>query len=233
MKNISAILITVIVVAGLVGASTYYLTTQKTTQVKNDLQDQINGLNAKFANSNSAANDVVAADTNSNSNTDVAINSNVNSSTAVVDSGATSDAFTLAKLKSATVVISGINYVLTDGAYTHPGNGPFDLEVPSTITLDQKNIAIDTKNANQAAIILAVGGVRHGGATTNFNELEIMTNNAGTPKYLARTLLNDYYQSTISSVAFVSDVVTVKLTPAEGTATTVVYKLVSGALVKQ
>jgi hypothetical protein len=103
--------------------------------------------------------------------------------------------------------------------------------VPSTITLDQKNIAIDSANPNQAAIILAVGGMRDAGATVDFNELEIMTNNSGVPKYLARILPESLYQSTINSISFASNVVTISIVPFQQTvAVTKTYRLAGSTL---
>ncbi len=237
MKTFLVIVVSCLVTAGLAGAGVYYLLNNKVGQNKDSLQSQINDLASKYTNSQGNSEDT------SNSNIDDSNSNSVSASTstaatntnqaAASTSNTPTDAFSLAKLKTATVVVSDVNYQLSAGKYTHPGVAPFDPEVPATLTLDQKNIAVDTTNPNQAAIIVAIGGMRHAGATVNCNELEIMTNNNGAPKYLTRVLLDGYTQTTVSSISFASNVVSVTYVPIGGTSTTTVHKLINNVLVKQ
>jgi len=141
------------------------------------------------------------------------------------------DVFSLANLKVTSVTISGTSYKLTNGTYTHPGTGPFENGVPETIVLDESHIAVDSANADQAAIILQIHA-RLGGGNATFNELEIMNNVSGTPTYVARVALNNNEQSTIDSVAFASNIVTVHMT-VSGVAVTASYKLSGTTLIKQ
>jgi cytoskeletal protein RodZ len=226
-KTVWVVIVTAIIAGGLAGSGTYYYVHAKATTDKNNLQNQIDTASKKVE-SLTAQLKAASSTTTSTSSTTA-----TPSSTTPTSSTATTNIFSLTNLESATIDVSGTEYQLTNGVYTHPGNGPFDTDVPSTITLDQKNIAVDSANANQAAIVLAVGSMRHGGATTNFNELEIMTNSSGTPKYLARILLNDYSGSTVNSVSFASNVVTVNLTPADETSKTVTYQLANGTLTQK
>ncbi len=228
MKSFWAFFILFLVIIGLVGGGAYYIYHTKIARDRDNLQQQITDLNKKYgasvtANSNSE-------DSNTNTNTVVApIQTNSNS--AVVTP--TDDVFSLTNLQKATVVVSAINYKLNNGVYTNPGTGPFAPEIPSTITLDQNHIVVDAANPTRAAIILEVGGVRHAGATVAFPEAEIMTNEAGVPTYLARVLLTDYVKATITSVAFASNVLTIKLTPSGGITETLIYKLSGNTLTKQ
>ena len=216
-----AVLGTGIVAVGL----TYYLINSAATRDKDDLQTQISSLSTKLSDTEGSLSSALSSSSSSSSDS-----SSSSSSAAVTSSSSSSatvsSAFSLTNLKAASVVVSGTTYKLTDGIFKQVGDGPFNPEIPATITLDQKNYAVDTANANQAAIILALGGMRHVGATVNPTEIEIMTNNAGTPKYAARVLLDGYYECTVNSIAFASNIVTVNFTRV-GTTTvkTVSYKL--------
>jgi len=150
-----------------------------------------------------------------------------------IDNTATNNIFSATNLNSATVSVGGIDYTLANGTYTHPGDGPFNPEVPGTITFDQNHIVVDSANANQAAIILQMGGMRHGGSSVTPAALEIMTNNSNTPKYFASVILNNYYKTVIDSLTFASNIVTIKMTGPENTKQTVSYKLSGNSLIKQ
>jgi len=147
----------------------------------------------------------------------------------------TSNIFTTAALDGATVKMGGSNYTMSNGSYVHPGTGPFGPGTYDSIVLDANHIAVDSANASQAAIVLTVTEEYPGamGAGT-FEELEVMTNNANKPVFLSQADLSSLgaTATTVSSLSFASNVITVATTTA-GTSSTKSFLLSGTTLVQQ
>ena len=123
-------------------------------------------------------------------------------STASTSAVASTDVFSVAKLREASVTIGTSNYQLSGGSYTNSSAGE---DVPSSITLDESNIAIDSANTNQAAIILKV---QYGGNGVS-KVLEIMGNKGGNPQDIANTLLNEGQVAVIQNLSFNSGTIAI------------------------
>jgi len=225
VKPVWIVVISVLITGLVVGGLTYFFINRAATSDKNDLQSQISSLDNKLSGTEKSLSSALSSSSSSSSDSSSS-SSSVSATSSSSSSAAVSSAFSLTNLKAASVVVGGTTYKLVNGVFDQTADGPFNTEIPATITLDQKNYAVDTANANQAAIILTLGGMRHAGATVSPTELEIMTNSAGTPKYAARVLLDGYFECTVNSIAFASNIVTVSFTRVGATiAKTVSYKL--------